>query len=133
MSNGLLIGMIIGLFIIVVLWIIALVIIIPKWRRYEKKIKCTSQVEGTIVKLRNSGIDSPTVIYVDYEVDDVTYQLKESMKLRSSAIKAEKVPIGQRKTSVLGDISVGATVNVYYDEENPKFAYIAGNEGVITS
>ena len=128
MSEGLLIGMIFGLLIIIAIWIVALIIIIPKWKRYERKIKCTSHVEGTIAKLSSRGLGKPPIVYIDYEVDDVTYQVKDTLKPQSSAINEEKVPIDQSETSNIGGISVGATVDVYYDEENPKFAYVAGNK-----
>ena len=74
-----------------------------------------------------------TVLSVDYQVEGKTYRIKETMKVKGEAIKVGKVPIGQRKKPVLGDIKKGDQVSVQYDTTNPRQAIIVGNDGSRTS
>ena len=47
--------------------------------------------------------------------------------MKSETIKVGKIPVGQRKTFVIGPLDVGDAVTVKYDEKNPARAIIAGN------
>lgn len=49
--------------------------------------KCTGATQGIIIEIKSKGIDAPTIIKVQYEVNSVTYEIKETMKLRSEIIK----------------------------------------------
>ena len=92
------------------------------------KKKCTSAATGTIVRCHSLGLDSPTLVYVEYCVDSKTYTLKESLKL-----KIEVDGLIQRKIPVLGDVKPDTKVRVFYNPMNPKKAYLPDNEGHITS
>lgn len=61
-------------------------------------------------------MDIPWVIYVSYSVNDVNYEIKKSVKLKSETIKIGVIPIGQRKTFVLSAIKEGDRVTVCYEE-----------------
>lgn len=95
------------------------------------KKKCTQEAEGTIVRLRDMGIDSPTVMYVQYQVNGVTYQIKEGIKLKSSVKKIGFLPIGQIKTPVLPDTRVGTKLVVLYNPQKPSKAYLRDNVGKV--
>lgn len=93
------------------------------------KRKCTTLTMGTIVDLRVKGIDSPTIITVEYTAAGRTYEIKESIKLRREPIKLGRLPIGQRGVPVLGDTRVGSQVRVLFNPADPSKAYLLDNEG----
>ena len=92
------------------------------------KKKCTSAATGRVIKCQSLGLDSPTLVYVEYCVDSKTYIIKEYLKL-----KIEVDGLIQRKSPVLGDVKSGTKVRVLYNPANPKKAYLPDNEGHITS
>lgn len=95
-----------------------------------KKENCTITIDGKVVSLKSKGIDAPSVVIVEYEVNNVKYQLKESVKLESKAIKLGFIPIGQRLIPKI-NTTVGAIVQISYNPDKPSEAYIVGNEGNI--
>jgi hypothetical protein len=97
------------------------------WKKNRKK--CTREVVGTIVKMDRKSMEMPTMITVEYVVDEVKYTVKESVKLKSKLIKIGFLPIGQVKTPRMGDIVVGGTAAVCYNPEQPEKAYIKENVG----
>ena len=84
---------------------------------------------GTVTNLSRKGIDRPTVVTVEYQANGQLWHVSESLKLRSEAILIGKIPIGQRKTPVLGRVEIGDTLPVRYCPEAPSIALIEGNEG----
>ena len=93
----------------------------------------TAQCSGLVLSVKSYGIDCPWRIRVRYEVDGVSYEVVESLALKSSAIKAGPIPIGQRKTPVLGRVREGDTVTVIYDPDKPSKSHIQHNDGWINS
>ncbi len=87
-------------------------------------------VNGIVIDLKSKGLDFPTIATVEYMVNDEKYIIKESLKLRSEAIKIGFLPIGQRKIPKV-DCRVGNTVVVEYDENHPERGHIQGNDGLL--
>lgn len=89
-----------------------------------------AKVNGTVIELKNKGIDFPTIARVEYEVNGKKYQIEETIKLVSKVIKLGFLPIGQKKTPKI-NCKEGSIVTIVYDEEHPEKAYIEGNDGII--
>ena len=62
------------------------------------KKRCTAETDGTVMNIQGKGSEGLTVITVEYEVKNQKYQIKESIKLKSTVIRIGFLPIGQRKT-----------------------------------
>lgn len=45
------------------------------------------EINGVVVDLKIKGIDSPTIVTVEYEIEGVKYTIKETLKLKSEVIK----------------------------------------------
>ncbi len=133
MGDGAMIIIIFACIIIIPLAVVFMVLGINKSRRRNKHLKYKGVTEGRVLKIVDKGLDYPWVIHVSYNVGDMEYMIKETAKVKSEVIKVGKMPVGQRKTFVIGPLAVGDTVTVKYDEKNPGRAIIAGNEGVVTS
>ena len=97
---------------------------------FDKKEKCTSIVEGKIVSFKSKGLEHPSIITVEYEIDNVKYQIQETVKLKRSVIKLGFIPIGQRATPTI-NTKVGSIIQVKYNPDNPNESYIVGNDGLI--
>lgn len=94
---------------------------------FGKKRRCTELAEGRVVGFHSYGGDFATVIFVRYTVHGREFELKENARYKNEAIRAGKIPIGQRKAPVLGDISVGDAVAVMYNPKKPSDAYLRDN------
>jgi len=90
----------------------------------QEEFTCT----GVVRDLRSYGADCPLIMYVEYEVDGVSYMLKETVKLKSTVIKLGPIPIGQRKVPQIS-AKRGEIVTVVYDPAKPSHAHVKGNEG----
>lgn len=132
MSDGMMIILIFAGIILLPLAAVFLVLSINRASRRRKLVKYTGQTQGQIERISHRGIDGPWVIAARYTVDGQTYRIKETAKLKSQTIKIGKLPIGQKKTFVLGQICEGDFVTILFDEQKPQHALILGNEGVIT-
>lgn len=98
---------------------------------FGKKKRCTATAEGVVTNLRKNGSDFPTIVTVCYQVNGTSYELRESLKLKSEAIRIGFLPIGQRKTPILKNVQSGLHVTVLYDPKHPSTAYLRDNgEGV---
>lgn len=95
-----------------------------------KKNNCTNLVDGIVISVKSKGLDWPSVITVEYEINNIKYQIKESIKLKSTIIKLGFLPIGQKKIPKINS-TVGAVLQVKYNPNEPSEAYIVGNEGII--
>lgn len=124
--------LIFALLIIVPLVVILMILTINKSRREKKKASYEGITQGIIQKIVFKGLDHPWVIYVRYNVNGVNYEIKETAKLKATAIKIGKVPIGQRKTFVLGQVKEGDYVEIRYDKKEPRKAIIYKNDGSLT-
>lgn len=115
---------------VLIVFIILKVIVLNRQRKMEKY---TGLVEGIIIKkIVKRGIDQPSMVTVEYEVDQCKYQISEAVKLKGQAIKLGPVPIGRKKTPVMGDIQVGSKAKVRYNTENPSQAILQDNKGIMT-
>lgn len=94
-----------------------------------RKKRCTEMTDGIIKDVKSKGLDFPTIITVEYQVDGICYEVKESIKLKSKAIKIGFLPIGQEKTPRMGETRVGYSASVTYNPDNPAESYITYNTG----
>lgn len=85
---------------------------------------------GKVIKITSKGIDSSTIVEVEYQVNNENYIIKESLKLKSETIKIGIIPIGQRKKPKV-NCKVGDTITIEYDENNPDKGHIKGNDGMM--
>lgn len=130
MENDLLmIALIFGAIVLIPTAVVFLVLAAARARRKKKRERCRGIAEGTVVRLYRRGADSPWVIVARYTVGGADYEIRETAKLRSEAIRAGGIPVGQRKRFVLGPLQEGGRVTVRYDEQQPEVALIEGNEG----
>lgn len=79
--------------------------------------------------IRRKGMDFPTIVTVRYEVDSETYEIRESLKLKSQGVKTGGLLLGHRKRPVLPNAAVGNPAQVAYDPERPAEAYLCDNVG----
>lgn len=130
-------GMMILLFFILIIGVPLVIVLLGLWiykmGREKKKASYQGMVEGTIVQLKKRGREAPWIIKVNYCVDGMNYQIQETVKLKSQAIRWKGIPIGQRKTFVLGKIKEGDPILIRYDMNDPKRAIIDGNDGLINN
>ena len=98
--------------------------------RVNKK-RCVATVDGKIIQKKNRGLDFPTLITVEYEINNNVYRVTESLKLKSRAIKLWVFPIGQMKYPGLPNTDVGTFAKVCYNPNNPKEAYLKDNVGIM--
>jgi len=97
------------------------------------KNNCTETTVGKVKELRSLGLNKAKKIKVEYRVDGKLYVVEEGIKLKSEWIKIGFIPIGQKKTPVMGDVSVGSNALVTYNPNNPSEAYITENKGFLIS
>lgn len=71
------------------------------------------------------------MIVVSYTVEGQEYQIKESVKLKSKAIKIGFLPIGQERYPAMGEIKKGTVVKVKYNSSDPARAYLVDNVGIM--
>jgi len=93
---------------------------------------CTEITNGTVVSLKDKGLNFPRIVTVEYQVDSTTYQISESIKLKSSVIKLGPIPIGQRKTAKI-NTRMGSKVKINYNPDIPSMAYLTDNKGIINN
>ncbi len=94
------------------------------------KEKYDSECLGIVKEIRNNGLDFPTTVTVEYEVDGIKYVLKETLILKSETIKLGFLPIGQRQMPKVKCIK-GESVIVLYNKNNPEKSHIKVNDGII--
>ena len=104
---------------------------VNKYSRKKKKQKYTLLVKAQVADIIRKGSDFPDVVCAVYSVNGKQYTVKETLKLKSEAIKIAGVPIGTKKIYVLGSIKKGDTVTVRCDERDPSKAIIDGNDGFV--
>lgn len=88
------------------------------------------ETNGIVVNLKSKGLDCPTIVTVEYEVENKKYTIEESLKLKSEVIKLGFLPIGQRKIPKV-KCQKGGLVVVEYNEKNPQKGHIKGNDGIM--
>lgn len=98
--------------------------------RRNKESDYSGTVTGTIIGMNGRGIDFATSMTVEYVVNNVTYTVTETIKLKSEPIKIGFLTVGQNKMPKIGNIEVGSNVTVKYDPSEPEKAFIEGNSGI---
>ena len=131
MSDGIMILLIFALIALLGGGTTALVLLIARRARARKERAYTAETVGTVVRVRPGGVDRPTVVYVRYEVDGVSYECHETVKLSSELIRLGPVPIGQRKRGKIASRE-GSLVRVAYLPEDPSRAILADNTGLVS-
>lgn len=132
MSDGAMILLIFAILFLVPVLAVFGVLSVSKRKRRRKKKEYLGKTQGKITRIVDKGQDHPWVIHVQYGVDGMTYEIKETAKMKSSVIKVAGVPIGQRKTFVLGAVREGDLLEIRYDMQHPEKAIIYRNDGVMT-
>lgn len=130
MSDGMVIVIIFAVIALMGGGLAAAIVLCIKWSRTRKERSYTGETMGVVERIRPGGSDRASYAYVRYCVDGVEYTLRESLKLNSALIKLGPIPIGQRKTYVLG-CSVGSTVRVSYLPSDPSRAILTDNRGIM--
>lgn len=87
-------------------------------------------VEGTITKIVHKG-DNLGLVFAEYKVLGKSYQISESVKYKVEPIKLGFLPIGTRKIPRMGTVSVGDSVRIAYNPQQPDRAYLVDNRGFI--
>ena len=102
------------------------------------KKSCNKECVGIIKEIIVKGIDFPSIICVEYQVDGKAYELKETLVMKKGKnIMLGFIPVGY-KTKSLIEIRTGIKaiagnkVNVKYEDSNPNNAYLIDNVGKVT-
>lgn len=132
LSNGAMIIIIFASIILIPTIVVFIVLGISKNSRKRKKNNYMGITQGRVIRIVDKGLDYPWVIHVQYKVNGIDYEIKETAKMKSMAIKVAGIPVGQRKTFVLGAVKEGDMLEIRYDEAHPEKAIIYGNDGVVT-
>ena len=132
LSDGAMIIIIFAAIILIPTIVVFSVLGISKNSRKRKKNNYMGITQGRVIRIGDKGLDYPWVIHVQYKVNGIGYEIKETAKMKSTAIKVAGIPVGQRKTFVLGAVKEGDLLEIRYDEAHPERAIIYGNDGVVT-
>ena len=132
LSDGAMIIIIFAAIILIPIIIVFIVLGISKNSRKRKKNNYMGIAQGRVIRIVDKGLDYPWVIHVQYKVNGIDYEIKEKKKMRSTAIKVAGIPVGQRKTFVLGVVKEGDLLEIRYDEAHPERAVTYHNDGVVT-
>lgn len=102
------------------------------------KKSCNKECNGIIKEIIVKGIDFPSIICVEYEVDGKTYEKKENLVMKKEKnIVLGFISVGYKTKSLIElrtgiPATVGNQVKVKYNEENPQKAYLPDNDSKIT-
>lgn len=130
MTDGVMILLIFGLIALLGGGTTALALLIARRVRVCKERAYTGETTGTVVRVRPGSTERPTVVYVRYEVDGMTYECHETVKLSSEPIRLGRVPVGQRKRGKIPS-RMGSAVRVAYLPTDPSKAILADNKGLM--
>lgn len=92
-----------------------------------------SECQGVIEQFGIWGPYNYWRVRVSYVVSGMRYEVIESVKMKSQAIKLGPIPVGQKQVPTLPTTDVGAAVAVCYDPANPGRAYLRDNKGWMTT
>ncbi|MBQ8806091.1 MAG: hypothetical protein IJZ68_06360 [Bacteroidaceae bacterium] len=83
---------------------------------------------GMITAIQDKGLNNPTVVVIQYTVKNQTFELKETLKLKSEDVKVGNVTVGQKKVPVT-KAERGQMVIIAYDAKDPAKAFWVANHG----
>lgn len=112
--------------------VVFIILGINKNNKKKKKNNYMGITKGRVIRIVDKSLDYPWVIHVQYKVNGIDYEIRETAKMKSTAIKIVGIPVGQRKTFVLGDVKEGDLLEIRYEEEHPERTIIYSNDGVVT-
>ena len=113
LSNGAMIIIIFAAIILIPTIVVFIVLGISKNSRKRKKNNYMGITQGRVIRIVDKGLDYPWVIHVQYKVNGIDYKIKETAKMKSTAIKVAGIPVGQRKTFVLGAVKEGDLLEIH--------------------
>ena len=93
------------------------------------KKKCTCNTKGIVKKLNVQGLEFPSKVIVEYEVEGQKYEITEGLAMESKTVKFGFLSIGQKKMPKINS-KIGSIVDVNYNPDAPSEAYIVGNDGL---
>ena len=89
-----------------------------------------AETVGRVIYNKSKGLDFPTVIRVQYQVNGIIYELEDTVKYKVRVLKKlGPIPIITQNYPVMGNHTVGTQVSVTYDINNPAYAYLTHNIG----
>lgn len=132
LSDGAMIIIIFTAIILIPVIVVFIVLGINKNNRKRKRNNYKGITKGRVIRIVDKGLHYPWVIHAQYKVNGIDYEIKETAKMKSTAIKVAGIPVGQRKTFVLGSVKEGDWLEIHYNEAHPERAIIYGNDGVAT-
>lgn len=102
-----------------------------------QKNNCTETCKGVIKEIKIKGIDFPSEIIVNFEVDGKKYEIIENLVMKPQKVKLGFIPIGYKTKSLIEintgiEAVVGNEVNVKYNPENPNESYLPDNDSKTT-
>lgn len=101
--------------------------------KYAKKnmLRCTMETCGTVSQIKDKGIDFPTMVTVQYEVNNKIYEVTESKKYKNEFTRVGFLPVGQRRIPKLGNVILGSIVRVSYNPDVPSESFLPDNVGKV--
>lgn len=93
------------------------------------KKKCTCNTKGIVKNLNVQGLQFPSKVIVEYEVEGQKYEITEGLAMESKTVKFGFLTIGQKKMPKINS-KIGSIVDVNYNPNAPSEAYIIGNDGL---
>ena len=102
-------------------------------RRLESmRRRYTGETQGTVVEIaRPRNTSAPTIITVSYEVEGRSYTIRERLKMTAPGTETGGFFITVKKVPAIQLDGPGTPVRVVFQPSDPKYAMIAGNEGVM--
>ena len=103
----------------------------------NKKV-CNKECNGIIKEIKVRGLNFPSTISVEYQIDGKTYTLNENLVMKKDkTIKFGFIPIGYSTKSQIElntgiEAKAGNTVRIKYEESNPENAYLVDNDSLLT-
>ena len=97
-----------------------------------------SECIGKIKEIKVKGLDYPSTIIVNYEVDNKTYEIKENLVLKKNITKKISfIPIGYTTKRLIElksgvPAKVGNSVKVKYCSSDPSKAFLPDNDSKTT-
>lgn len=97
--------------------------------RFIKKKKCTATTLGEIVDMYAVLKNLPTIIHVEYIVNDKTYVKIEEVKTKTKMIIKED-HIEEKEYPCIGNHKIGDLIHICYNPNKPKSSFIKENNYV---
>lgn len=102
-----------------------------------KKSNCLETCRGIIKEIKIKGIDFPSEIVIEFEVNGRIYEINENLVMKPQKRKLGFIPIGYKTKSLIEvntgiSARVGKNVNIKYNVNPPNEAYLPDNDSNVT-